>query len=101
MRLAALLATLALFAAPAAAQTVTHDVEGRFGVTYDSSARGGSGATRSLQDGQYRMTVRQPFDTGWYVGFSISIAAGNFERRGPRAHRDPLQPRLQFSAPGS
>ena len=98
MRYAPALAAVALFAGPVAAQTVSHSVEGRFGVTYDSGQ--GTDATRSLQDGQYTMTVRQPFDNGWYFGFSLSIAAGNFERRGPRHHRD-FQPGPRFSAPGS
>ena len=100
MRLAPALAALVLLAAPAAAQTVTHNFEGRFGVTYDSGARDGAGATRGVHDGQYTMTIRQPFDNGWYFGLSISVAAGNFGRRGPRYHRD-LRPGLRFSAPGS
>jgi hypothetical protein len=88
MRLVPALAALVLLVPPAAAQTVTHSFEGRFGVTYDSGARDGAGATRGVQDGQYTMTIRQPFDNGWYLGLSLSVAAGNFERRGPRQHRD-------------
>ncbi len=100
MRLIPVLAVLAVLALPAAAQTVTHSVEGRFGVTHEADARDGAGATRGLHQGRYTMTVRQPFDSGWYVGFSLSIATGNFQPRGPAAWRD-IQPGLRLNAPGS
>ena len=96
----AILLAATLGALPAAAQTVTHSVEGRFGVTYDSGAENGAAATRGIYDGRYTMTVRHPLDNGWSLGVAISVEAGNVQRRGPRAWRD-LQPGLRLDRPGS
>jgi hypothetical protein len=94
------LAAVLLLAAPAAAQTVTHSTEGRFGVAYAEDARGGDSTARPVIDGQHTMSVRQPWDNGWYFGFSLSVGAGSFVQRGPRAHSD-LQPGLRFEGSGS
>ena len=95
MRLIPCLAALCLAAAPAAAQiTVTHGFEGRFGVSYAEGTEPGGSRTRPLAGGSYTMNVRHPFDNGLTFGFSIGIAAGNFETRGDRAFRDFTPPSL-------
>ena len=99
MRPLAALAALLLLAAPAAAQTVTHSVDGRFGVAYDGGARAGAGALRGIHDTQYTMTIRRPFDNGWSVAASVAVGVGNVERRGPRVLRE-VQPGLRFDGPG-
>jgi hypothetical protein len=99
MRLLPALCALLLAAAPAAAQSVTHSVDGRFGVTYPGGA-GGTGSARGVYDVQYTMTIRHPLDNGWTVGVSIGVGTGNVERRGPRTHPG-AQPGLRFGDRGS
>ncbi len=82
--------TVLLFAAtalPAAAEvTITHNVEGRFGVSYVSGGNGTS-QTQPLYEGIYTTTFAHDFDNGMRFRFELGISAGNFDsdRRGPRS----------------
>lgn len=82
--LSALLLTAAV---PAAAQvTVTHHIEGRFGVSYVSNPDGTS-QSQPLYQGLYTTTFAQDFDNGVRFRFELGISTGNFDpdHRGPRS----------------
>lgn len=79
---------LLLIAAPlqaAADVTVTHQIEGRFGVSYATGPDGRSQA-QPLYEGRYTTTFAHDFDNGLTFRFELGVALGNFDpdTRGPR-----------------
>jgi len=97
MRLAPALSALLLLAAPAAAQSVSHGVDGRFGVVYSDEA---GGTTRAVADSRYTARIRQPWDNGLYFGFSMSVGISNQAARDQDGYRD-VGPRFRLRASGS
>jgi hypothetical protein len=77
------LSTLTL---PATADvTVTHRIEGRFGVSYVRDPNG-SEHVQSLYEGRYTTTFQHDFDNGVTFRFELGLALGNLDsdQRGPR-----------------
>jgi len=71
---------------PAGAEvTVTHYIEGRFGVSYVSGGNGTS-RTQALYEGVYTTTFAHEADNGVRFRFELGISAGNFDsdQRGAR-----------------
>ena len=66
---------------PAVAE-VTHNVDGRFGVSYVNDASGSSAVP--LYEGRYTTTISHQADNGLRFRFELSIVAGNIEERGQR-----------------
>lgn len=74
-------------ALPAVAEvTITHRIEGRFGVSYASGGNGTS-PTQPLYEGIYTTTFAHEADNGVRFRFELGISAGNLDsdRRGPRS----------------
>ncbi|MCW1930886.1 hypothetical protein [Pararhodobacter zhoushanensis] len=77
---------LIMTAMPATAE-VTHRIEGRFGVAYQSTPDGG-GTTQPLYEGRYTSTFSHTADNGLTFRFELGIVVGNIPDRGERAARD-------------
>jgi len=86
------LVTLAVSAAPALAEvTITHSIEGRFGVSYVSSGDG-TGRTRPLYEGRYTTTFAHQADNGLRFRFDLGVVIGNMDSdRLDRRHDLPVR----------
>ena len=78
---------LILGAVPASAE-VSHRIEGRFGVAYQSNPDGSGGTTQPLYEGRYTSTFSHTADNGLTFRFELGVVVGNIPDRGERAARD-------------
>ena len=78
-------ALLIVTAMPATAE-VSHRIEGRFGVAYQSNPNG-TGTTQPLYEGRYTSTFSHTADNGLTFRFELGVVVGNIPDRGERASR--------------
>ncbi|WP_417597948.1 hypothetical protein [Pararhodobacter oceanensis] len=79
-----LMALSVTLASPALAD-VTHHIDARFGVAYQSDPNSPNGRVQTLYQGRYTSTYTHRADNGLQFRFELGVEVGNFEPRRPSA----------------